>query len=88
MFPVCACASIVAPTNVLRIASTITKVSYPILAQYGEYCCCWLLYTLHYDTIYHFNPFPLHLSGKGAAVLAEGLSGAVSSGLGKVRYLN
>ena len=30
----------------------------------------------------------LHLSGKGAAVLAVGLSGAVASGLGKVRYLN
>ena len=30
----------------------------------------------------------LHLSGKGAAVFAEGLSGAVPSGLGKVRYLN
>ena len=30
----------------------------------------------------------LHLSGKGAAVVAEGLSGAVASGLGKVRYLN
>ena len=30
----------------------------------------------------------LHLNGKGAAVLAEGLSGAVASGLGKVRYLN
>ena len=30
----------------------------------------------------------LHLSGKGAAVLAEGLSGAVASGLGNVRYLN
>ena len=30
----------------------------------------------------------LHLSGKGAAVLAEGLSGAVASGLGKVRYSN
>ena len=30
----------------------------------------------------------LHLSGKGAAVLAEGLSGAVASGLDKVRYLN
>ena len=29
----------------------------------------------------------LHLSGK-AAVFAEGLSGAVASGLGKVRYLN
>ena len=29
----------------------------------------------------------LHLSGKGAAVFAEGLSG-VASGLGKVRYLN
>ena len=28
------------------------------------------------------------LSGKGAAVLAEGLSGAVASDLGKVRYLN
>ena len=28
----------------------------------------------------------LHLSGKGAAVFAEGLS--VASGLGKVRYLN
>ena len=30
----------------------------------------------------------LHISGKGAAVLAEGLSGAVVSGLGKVPYLN
>ena len=30
----------------------------------------------------------LHLSGKGATVLAEGLSGAVASGLVKVRYLN
>ena len=30
----------------------------------------------------------LHLSGKGAAVFAEGLSGAVASGLGQVRYLN
>ena len=30
----------------------------------------------------------LHLSGKGVAVFAEGLSGAVASGLGKVRYLN
>ena len=30
----------------------------------------------------------LHLSGKGDAVLAEGLSGAVASGLGKVRYIN
>ena len=30
----------------------------------------------------------LHLSGKEAAVFAEGLSGAVASGLGKVRYLN
>ena len=30
----------------------------------------------------------LHLSGKGAGVLAEGLSRAVASGLGKVRYLN
>ena len=30
----------------------------------------------------------LHLSGEGAAVFAEGLSGAVTSGLGKVRYLN
>ena len=30
----------------------------------------------------------LHLSGKGAAVLAEGLSRAVASGLGKVRYFN
>ena len=30
----------------------------------------------------------LHLSGKGAAVFAEGLSGAFVSGLGKVRYLN
>ena len=28
----------------------------------------------------------LHLSGKGAAVFAEGLSGVVVSGLGKVRY--
>ena len=30
----------------------------------------------------------LHLSRKGAAVFAEGLSGAVASGLGKVSYLN
>ena len=30
----------------------------------------------------------LHLSGKGAPDFAEGLSGAVASGLGKVRYLN
>ena len=30
----------------------------------------------------------LHLSGKGTAVFAEGLSGAVASGFGKVRYLN
>ena len=30
----------------------------------------------------------LHLSGKWGAVLAEGLSGAVVSGLGKVSYLN
>ena len=30
----------------------------------------------------------LHLSGKGAAVFAEGLSGAVASGLGKVSNLN
>ena len=30
----------------------------------------------------------LYLSGKGAAVFAEGLSGAVASGLGKVSYLN
>ena len=30
----------------------------------------------------------LHLSGKGAVAFAEGLSGAVASGLGKVRYLN
>ena len=30
----------------------------------------------------------LYVSGKGAAVFAEGLSGAVASGLGKVRYLN
>ena len=30
----------------------------------------------------------LHLSGKGAAVFTEGLSRAVASGLGKVRYLN
>ena len=29
----------------------------------------------------------LHLSGKGATAFAEGLSGAVASGLGKVRYL-
>ena len=28
----------------------------------------------------------LHLNGKGAAVFAEGLSGAVASGLGKVQY--
>ncbi len=30
----------------------------------------------------------LHLSGKGASVFAEALSGAMGSGLGKVRYLN
>ena len=30
----------------------------------------------------------LHLSGMGASVFAEGLSGAVTSGLGKLRYLN
>ena len=30
----------------------------------------------------------LYLSGKGAAVFAEVLSGAVAGGLGKVRYLN
>ena len=29
-----------------------------------------------------------NLSGKGAAIFAEGLLGAVASGLGKVRYLN
>ena len=29
----------------------------------------------------------LHLSGKAAEVFAEGLSGAVTSGLGKVRYI-
>ena len=29
----------------------------------------------------------LHLSEKGAAAFAEGLPGAVASGLGKVRYL-
>ena len=30
----------------------------------------------------------LHISRKGAAAFAEGLSGAVASGLGNVRYLN
>ena len=30
----------------------------------------------------------LHRRGKGAVFFAEGLSGAVASGLGKVRYLN
>ena len=30
----------------------------------------------------------MHLIGKGAAVFAEGLSGAVGSGWGKLRYLN
>ena len=30
----------------------------------------------------------MHFSEKGAAVFAEGLSGAVGSGLGKVRHLN
>ena len=29
----------------------------------------------------------MHLSGRGASVIAEGLSGAVTSGLAKVRYL-
>ena len=32
--------------------------------------------------------YGLHLSGKGAAVFAHGLPGAVASGLNKVRYLN
>ena len=32
--------------------------------------------------------YGLHLSGKGAAVFAEGLSVAVAIGLGKVSYLN
>ena len=43
------------------------------------------LYLLVYETYVRDG---LHLSGKGAAVFAEGLSGAVASGLGKVRYLN
>ena len=30
----------------------------------------------------------LHLSWKGAAVLVDGLKGAVGSGLGNIRYLN
>ena len=30
----------------------------------------------------------IHLSGKGAAVLTEGMPGAVATGLGIVRYLN
>ena len=30
----------------------------------------------------------VHLSGKGAAVFAEGLTGTVVSSFGKVRYLN
>ena len=30
----------------------------------------------------------LHLSGNGAAVFAQGLSGVVASGVGKERYLN
>ena len=30
----------------------------------------------------------VHLSGKGAAVFADGLSGAVASGLCNIRYLN
>ena len=30
----------------------------------------------------------LHLNGRGASVFAEGLSVAVTNGLGKVRYLN
>ena len=29
----------------------------------------------------------LHLSGKGAVVFAEGLTGVVACGMGKVRYL-
>ena len=37
---------------------------------------------------YMYGRDGLHLSGKGVAVFAEGLSGAVASGLGKVRYLN
>ena len=35
-----------------------------------------------------FLLYDLPFGGKGAAVVAEGLSGAVASGLGKVRYLN
>ena len=31
--------------------------------------------------------YGLHLSGTGAAVFDEGLSGAVTGGLGRVRYL-
>ena len=30
----------------------------------------------------------LHLSGRGGCLFAEGLSGAVASGLGKVRYVH
>ena len=32
--------------------------------------------------------YGLHISGRGASVFAEGLSVAVASGFGKVRYLN
>ena len=32
--------------------------------------------------------YGLHLSEKGAGVFADGLSGAVASGLGKISYLN
>ena len=35
-----------------------------------------------------YTRYGLQLSGKGAAVFVEGLSGAVASGLGKVSYLN
>ncbi len=37
---------------------------------------------------YMYSRDGLHLSGKPDAVLAEGLSEAVVSGLGKVEYLN
>ena len=45
---------------------------------------CWPVHKTRQDkTIqYHANYYPLH----GAAVFAEGLSGAVASGLGKLNY--
>ena len=44
----------------------------------------WICGFVGKEEMYHYVRDGLHLSGKGAAVFAEGLSGAVASGLGKV----